>query len=495
MASNLPPPIKKKVIFLCVLAALLLVNAVVGYRLQSKEEETGENSQIIAILKKTNLLLEVFQEVHGRYLEREGSETKQLFTAAIKEMMSRLDPYSYFMTPADYQANLTMDRDTSDGIGVKVYFREGILTVSSVLPNTPAAVAGLMSGDQILAVNGKPLRGERQGEMMGKVQGTPGSEVTITVRRPQGEEEEKTWDLTLVRQTIEKSSVDSVHVIQGTRTGFLRIDSFTNPTPTQFRKAILELQDQGIDSLILDLRGNPGGLVPSCVAVLSCLLPKDLLVNVTEYRNGEVGMAWFTEESPVSLPPEIPIVVLGDRGSASCAELAISCLRDHHRAAFVGDRTYGKALIQTVRQLSGGNAISLTVAQDYTKEHSPIQGKGIRPDFPDPLTRQQYMDIYSGKPWEEIDQKDPNIQTALRFFAQGAQWPVYQGNPEGDYEDILPHWRRDAQGQYKEQDFMPFSPETENPETEDAPGEGQQPTGEEKLPTQQENRSPWPFVL
>ncbi len=475
----------KKAIFLSVLAAFLLGNAIVGYSLQSKEEKGGEELQ--ATLENVDLFLEVLQQVRANYLDWENTEIDRLFEAAIKGMVSSLDPFSEFMTPEDYQEFMAEERDTFGGIGVQVHLQEGILTISSVIRDTPAAAGGLMSGDQILAIDGEPLRGKKLEEIVGKLRGTPDTEVRITVRRPQDEEEEKTWELTLVRQSIENPSVNDVHVIQGTKTGFLRIDSFVTPTAVQFGKAILELQNQGIDSLILDLRGNPGGQVQTCVLVLSYLLPKDLLVATMENRNGEVERAWYTQDCPVHLPPEIPIVVLGDRGTASAAELAISCLRDYHRAAFVGDRTFGKALVQDVANLSGGNALTLTIAQYYTKERTPIQGKGIRPDFPDPLTRQQHLEIFAGKNLEEIDQKDPNIQTALQFFAQGAQWPVYQGKPEGDYEDILPQWRRDSQRQYQMQDFIPYILEKENPETEGAPGEEQQPAGEGELPAQQEH--------
>lgn len=446
---------KKAILFLA-LAALLLSNAIYGYRVQSRKGE----EPIQPILEKMDLFLEVVQQIRSNYMVQEDVEWDRLFENAIKGMVVSLDPFSEFMTPEEYREFEKEEGDTFGGIGVQVHLQEGLLTVSSVLRDTPAAKAGILAGDQILTIEGEPQKGKKLEEIVGKLRGEPGTAVHITIQRPN---EEKPLELTLVREEIENSSVSAVHVIQGTKTGFLRIDAFLEPTPQQFREALRQLLEEEIDSLIIDLRNNPGGMVKACVEILSSLLPPDSLVATLEGRDGTPTGVYKTWRVDLSLPPEIPIVVLGDRGTASAAEITISCLRDHHRAAFVGDRTFGKALVQDVMPLSGGNAVKFTVAQYYTKEHTPIQGKGIRPDFPNPLTRQQYHDLYNalGKQ-DEIDRRDPNIQTALEFFAQGAQWPVYQGNPDGDYEDLLPQWQRDDQRQYQMQNFRYLSPEVDD---------------------------------
>ncbi len=466
----------KKVISLLVLAALLLGNAVVGYSLQNN----GSNAAFKESMENMELFLEVLFQIRSNYLEKEGTEPNQLFDAAIKGMVVSLDPFSGFMTPSEYREYERDEADTFGGIGVQVHLQEGILTISSVIRDTPAAESGLMSGDQILAIDGEPQKGKNLDEIVGKLRGEAGTEVKLTLRRPK-EEGEETWDQVLVRKEIQNPTVNDVHVIQGTKTGFLRLDGFTEPAVEQFRKALQELMDQGIDSLILDLRGNPGGSVSACVDILSFFLPKDSLVASMEGRSEEAKGIYFTRQKSLSFPPEIPIVVLGDRGTASAAEITISCLRDYHRAAFVGDRTFGKALVQDVMNLSNGYGLKLTIAQYFTKEGTPIQGKGIRPDFPDPLTRQQYLEIFNAETLEERDQKDPNIQTALAFFAQGAQWPVYQGNPQGDYDDILPQWHKDAFRQYQMQDFRPFSSEEDVQET------GEEESAGEELPASQEN--------
>ncbi|MGN0866083.1 MAG: S41 family peptidase [Oligosphaeraceae bacterium] len=464
----------KKVIFLLVFAVLLLCNVFVGYSLQ----QTVNQENFTEAMEKMELLLEVLQQVRANYLEQEGTEVGELFDAAIKGMVLSLDPFSSFMTPPEFKE--MEEEDVFGGIGVQVHLQEGILTVSSVFRDTPASEAGLMAGDQILAIDGENQQGKKLDEIVGKLRGAPGTEVKVTVRRPK-EEGEETWDMTMTRREIQNPTINDVHIIQGTKTGFVRIDSFTEATTDQFRSAIQELTEQGMDSLILDLRGNPGGRVKACVDVLSCFLPKDTLVATLEGRGGEIKDVYYTRKLSAYLPPEIPVAVLGDRGTASAAEIAISCLRDYHRAVFIGDRTFGKALVQDVMNLSGGNGLTLTVAQYYTKERTPIQGRGIRPDIPEPLTRQQYLDIAHAKNQEEIDRMDPNIQTALAFFAQGAQWPVYQGKSGGDYEDILPHWRRDDHRQYQMQDFRlyPFSVEESREGEEEAAGE--------ETPASQEN--------
>jgi len=158
---------------------------------------------------------------------------------------------------------------------------------------------------------------------------------------------------------------------------------------------------------------------------------------------------YITRPTEYHFPANIPIVVLGSRGTASAAEITISCLRDYHRAAFIGERTFGKALVQDIKDLPGGNAVKFTVAKYFTKLHTPIQGLGIRPDIEDKLSRNDVKAIFHAKSDNESDAVDPNIQTALKFFADGAQWPVYEGKPEGDYTDTLPQWQRDENRRYR----------------------------------------------
>ncbi len=457
-----------KKLILPLLLPLLLANLFFGYQLYCRETPQ-ENRQM---LQKLDLFLEVMQQVRENYVEQDEVDVDHLFDAAIKGMVYSLDPFSAFMTPTEFHQFEQEDSDTFGGVGVQIHIQEGVLTVSSVVRDTPAAQAGLLSGDQILTIDGQETRGKSLNEIVKLLRGEPGTTVTVGILRP-GEDVAggEPREVPLVRAAIENRSVNDVHMVAGTTTGFLRIDAFMAPTAKQFQESLKELMDQGMESLIIDLRGNPGGRVDISVDILSCLLPNDTMVASLEGRNPRLNSVYATHPAEYSLPPEVPVAVLGDRGTASAAEITISCLRDYHRAVFIGDRTFGKALVQDVMPLEGGNAVKFTVAKYYTRLRTPIQGKGIRPDIPDPLTREDYRKLFAPDRKEGDDSMDPNIQTALKFFADGAQWPVYEGKPEGDYEDILPQWQRENGFYNHMDDSMPMEEFTHEEQPSTTPGE------------------------
>lgn len=444
------------------LAALLLGNALFGYRLYSRETPKDAD----AVMEKLDLFMDVFQQLRANYVDAEEVDIDSLFDNAIKGMVLSLDPFSEFMTPNEFQEFQNQEEDAFGGIGVQVHLVDGVLTVSSTMKGTPAAAAGILAGDRILAIDGEPQQNRALDAIVSKLRGEPGTSVKLAIQR---EGETKTFDVVLERARIENESVSDVHVIEGTKTGFLRIDWFMDPTAKQFIAALKSLVEQGIDSLIIDLRDNPGGRVDICVDILSCILPEDSLVATLEGRTPAMNTQYKTHASDFRLDEKIPIAVLGDRGTASAAEITISCLRDYHRAVFIGDRTFGKALVQDVKDLGGGRAVKFTIAKYYTKLRTPIQGRGIRPDIEDRLRRKDFIAIYNAKNAGGADAVDPNVKTALEFFASGAQWPEYQGEAEGDYDDLLPQWKRDGQRHYRffEDSAEPSDEDGEAAEAED----------------------------
>lgn len=435
----------KKLLY-SILVVALLANAFFGFRVYSLEipNDTKE------ILEKMELFVDVLQQVRANYVDEDEVDIDSLFNSAIKGMVYSLDPFSQFMTPDEFNEFLKQEDDSFGGIGVQVHMQDGLLTVSSVLRGTPAAEAGVLAGDQITAIDGVDQKGKALDEIVGKLRGAPGSKVTVTIKRP---DEAEPIEVPLARAIIENESVSDVHVIEGTRTGFLRIDWFMEPTAKQFEKALKELEVKGIDSLIIDVRNNPGGRVDTCVEILSYFLKPNDLIATLEGRNSNVSSVYKAAPTEYHFPDDLPIAILGDRGSASAAEIMISTLRDYHRAVFIGERTFGKALVQDVRDLGGGNALKFTIAKYYTKEHTPIQGIGIKPDIESKLVRKDYIAIMKAKSKAEADTLDPNVQAALEFFRNGAQWDVYKGNPAGDYPDLLPQWQKDETKHYKLYDY------------------------------------------
>ncbi|MCQ2402736.1 MAG: S41 family peptidase [Lentisphaeria bacterium] len=439
-----------------IVAALLIGNAAFGYRVYCKE--TPKDSK--EVMEKLELFMEVFQQVRANYVDAEDIKIDDLFNNAIKGMVYSLDPFSEYMTPSEFKDFQEQEQDSFGGIGVQVQMRDSYLTVSSPMKGTPAAQAGILSGDQIIAIDGEDQTGKSTDEVIRKLRGEPGSAVTLTIKRP---EEPEPLEITLKRMKIENPSINDIHVIEGTKTGYLRVEWFAEPTAKQFEKALQTLEDEGIDSLVIDLRNNPGGRVDVCVGILNFLLPPNSLVATLEGRDPKNQTSYSTRGTPYHFPDTIPIAVLGNRGTASAAEITISSLRDYHRAVFIGERTFGKALVQDVMDLGGGHAVKFTVAKYYTKLRTPIQGRGIRPDIRSRLSRHDFIAINNADGMAAADKIDPNIQAALKFFAEGAQWPVYEGEKEGDYADVLPQWQRDENRHYRLYDYDIYGTETVDP--------------------------------
>ncbi|GEM_PF-1548407 len=461
------------------LSALLIGNAFFGYRLYSRE--TPKDTEVT--MEKLQLLMDVFQQVRANYVDEKDINIDELFDNAIKGMVFSLDPFSEFMNTKEFQDFQRESHDTFGGIGVQIHMQDGLVTVSSALKNTPAAAAGVLAGDQIIAVDDTDTTSMKMENVVKLLRGEPGTKVTITVRRS---EEPEPIKIEIIRAMIENLSVSGEHIIEGTKTGYVRIETFLEPTAKQFEEAVKSLEVQGIDSLIIDLRDNPGGQVDSSVDILSYLLPPNSLVATLEGRTPQMNHEYTTHATGYRFPADIPIVVLGNRGTASAAEITISCLRDYHRAAFIGERTFGKALVQDIKDLPGGNAVKFTVAKYYTKLRTPIQGLGIRPDIEDKLTRKDIKAIFEAKSNQESDQVDPNIKTALKFFADGAEWTVYEGKPEGDYDDVLPQWQRDENRRYRMYEYDIYGDMADGEKKPDEAQPAENESTEEPQPSQEE---------
>lgn len=433
--------------FYIFVSLILLANAFQGYKVYSKEKP--EDAELV--MKKLELFMEVLQHIRSEYVDADEIDLDTLFDNAIKGMAYTLDPFSEYMTPSEFKNFEEESNDTFGGIGVQVQMLDGYLTVTAPMKGTPAAAAGILAGDKIIAIDGEDQTGKNSDDVVSKLRGEIGSKVTLTIQRP---ERPEPLEITLERASIVNISVSDTHVIEGTSTGYIRVEMFVTPTVEQFDAALKELEAQEIDSLIIDLRNNPGGQLETCVDMLGRLLPPKSLVATLEGRSPEYNAEYYTSINvPYHFPARIPIAVLGNRGSASAAEITISCLRDYHRAVFIGERTFGKALVQSVEPVGRSHAIKLTTARYFTKLHTQIQGKGIKPDIPSRMRRRDYIAINRSKDIKEADKIDPNIQAALKFFADGAEWPVFTGEEGSDYEDILPQWQKDENHRYRVYDY------------------------------------------
>ena len=279
------------------------------------------------------------------------------------------------------------------GIGVYMGFKDGSVSIISVMEGTPGESAGLRAGDEIVAVDGTPVTEYQPEEVAMHIRGEVGTDVTLTIRRA-GEEDK---DYTLTRDSIEMKTVAGKMLADGM--GYIRIGTFSEHTGREFASALQELEGQGMQGLILDLRENPGGLIKSCVEVADHVVPKGTVVSVIE-KNGKKE----TYESDLA-ESKYPIVVLIDGNSASAAEILAGALQDTGAATLVGTKSYGKGSVQVVVPMHHDDALKLTIAKYYTPSGRCIDGIGIEPDVEVALPQDATSDVQLEKAEEVLRSK------------------------------------------------------------------------------------------
>jgi len=324
------------------------------------------------------------------YVDGEKVSYHDLISAAMKGMLSSLDPHSQFMDPGAYKDMQDDTRSRFNGLGVEVAMKDGILTVITPMEDTPAAKAGVLSGDEILKINGISTEKLSLQDAVEVLRGEAGQKITLTILRPSSKELK---DFVLERKEIKIASVKGGSLLSPELTGpfkvgYARIVQFNEPTADEFGKMLDTLQAEGMQALVLDLRNNPGGLLNSAVDVLAQFLPANTKVVSTQGRASSQEHEYST---PVGVKerPHFPLVVLVNQGSASGSEIVAGALKDSHRAIIVGETTFGKGSVQNVMQLPDGSALRFTTAKYFTPSKQVIQGNGVVPNIRVPLSPEQ----------------------------------------------------------------------------------------------------------
>ncbi|WP_295946751.1 S41 family peptidase [uncultured Xanthomonas sp.] len=335
------------------------------------DPDSTESASAKVPLDEIRRYVAVYNAVKEAYVD--PVDDKKLMQSAIRGLLLDLDPHSTYFSKEDAEA---FDEQTSgayDGIGVELLqLPDNTLKVVSPIDDTPAARAGLRSGDIIIAIDGKPISAVKA---MEPLRGEPGSKVVLTIAR---DKVAKPFDVTLTRQTIRVASVRSRMLEPGY--GYIRISTFQADTGADFHKQLQQLQAQAggkLRGLVLDLRSNPGGLLTAAVQVADDVLDKGTIVST----RGRISVSDSKfDATPGDLLNGAPMVVLVDAGSASASEVLAGALRDNKRARIVGSRTFGKGSVQTVLPLDNGDSVKLTTARYYTPSGKSIQASGIVPD-------------------------------------------------------------------------------------------------------------------
>ena len=382
----------------------------------AKSEEDNGYAQISIFAKALEL-------IRQDYVDDNKTSYHDLINAAMKGMLSSLDPHSQFMNPDDFRDMQDDTRSRFNGLGIEVSMKNGLPTVIAAMEDTPAAKAGVLSGDQILRINGISTERMDLQDAINVLRGPAGAKITLTLLRPSTKEIK---EYTLQRAEIKIQSVKGARLLDPEFTGpfkigYIRLVQFNEPTADELSKALDELQKQGMQALILDLRNNPGGLLNSAVDVCAQFLPPNTKVVSTQGRVASQQHDYSTSGAKKERG-NFPMVVLINEGSASGAEIVAGALKDLHRAVLVGETTFGKGSVQNVMQLPDGSAVRFTTAKYYTPSKQVIQGNGVTPNIRVAVTADQERSLSAlrntgnMKPEDEktiIKARDPQMLRAI----------------------------------------------------------------------------------
>ncbi|MCI8280330.1 MAG: S41 family peptidase [Lachnospiraceae bacterium] len=349
---------------------------------------------------KLNQLANIIDKLY--YKETEDQQIKDGVYSGLMDSLG--DPYSEYYAPQEYQALIESTSGSYCGIGIVLSQNKETMDtfLFHVYPGTPAMEAGLEEGDIIQAVDGDDLQGEEISLVSKQLRGEEGSQVHLQVLREQGKKT-VTLEFDVERRQVEIPTVESQMLKGGT--GFVQISEFTDLTSSQFRQALEELRGQDMTSLIVDVRGNPGGVLDGVCEVLDMVLPEGLLV-YTEDKYGNRTDYTSTEEEYLNLP----IAVLVDKDSASASEIFAGAIKDHDYGTLIGTRTFGKGIVQQIVPLIDGSAVKVTTARYFTPNGNNIHEVGIEPDI-----ELEYE--YLGAEEEAYDpMKDNQVQKALEVL-------------------------------------------------------------------------------
>ena len=377
---------------LWMLGPMVVVALLSGVLIGKGWERTGHASETYEELRTFS---EVLTQVQKNYVD--DTKVKDLVQGAIRGMLSTLDPHSAYMTPEMYKEMQVETKGEFGGVGIQIGVKENRLAVIAPIDGTPAQRAGIKAGDYITKVNEESTKDLSLMDAVQKMRGPKGTKVNLTIQRDGTSDP---LQFTLVRDTIKIESVKSKVM---DNIGYVKLTQFQEATGRDLGRVLKQFKDQKVQSTILDLRNNPGGLLTAAVEVSEQFLPNGKLVVYTKGRESKKD-EWFAKGRDQM--DDSPMIILVNEGSASASEIVAGALQDYGRAVIVGTTSFGKGSVQTILPLGDGSGLRLTTAKYYTPKGRSIQSTGITPDIvikPQPATTVAKADTKPGD--KEADNK------------------------------------------------------------------------------------------
>ncbi len=350
-----------------------------------------------------SLFWKVWNDLSNKYVDKSKLDVQKMVYGAIQGMVNAVgDPYTVFFEPATSKKFQDEIAGSFGGVGMEIGVKSNVLTVIAPLPDTPALRAGIQAGDKILKINNTSTAGMSADEAVSNIRGKVGTKVTVTIATG----DNKPRDITLTRATIKVPTVVWKMIDQGDKhIAYMQVYEFNQNVDGAFEKASQEILKSNANSLIIDLRNNPGGLLDSAINLAGYLLDKNQPVVSEVFRDGTKNN--FQTDGDAALV-KYPTVFLVNGGSASASEILAGAVHDNRRVRLIGEKTFGKGSVQELVNLEKGASLKITIAKWYTPGGINISEKGIEPDIKIELSDDQKKDLIFGDP-----SKDPQLQKAL----------------------------------------------------------------------------------